>query len=81
MSKAKKHKRLAEGEVTGHTHRVAASDAWVEGDGEERSLEAPSGTPITHEEHGTEVLPPGQYHISRQRELDPDTEEARAVKD
>jgi len=78
---AKKHKRLAEGEVTGHSHVAVAEDAWVEGEGETRSLNAPSGTPVEHEEHKRFELPPGEYYITRQRELDPDTEEARAVVD
>ena len=77
----KKSKILAEGEVTGHAHKVLADDAVVVGDGNERSLSCPSGTEITHEEHGVQVIPPGDYDISRQRETDPDTEEARAVAD
>jgi len=77
----RRDKNLAEGEVTGHAHRVAADDAVVYGEGTERELHAPNGTSITHEEHKTEVLPPGKYDISRQREINPDTEEARAVKD
>lgn len=77
----KRHKRLAEGEVTGHSHVAVADDAWVEGDGEMRVLTAPSGTPIEHEEHQRYELPPGEYVISRQREIDPDTEEIRMIKD
>jgi len=76
-----RHKRLAEGEVTGHSHVAVAEDAWVDGDSERRQLSAPSGTDISHEEHRTFTLPPGEYNISRQREIDPDTEEARAVMD
>jgi hypothetical protein len=75
------HKRLAEGEVTGHAHVAVADDAFVIGDGIERELRAPNGTPVTHEEHGTFTLPPGDFNISRQREIDPDGEEARAVRD
>jgi hypothetical protein len=81
MAKSKKHKCLAEGEVTGHAHRVAARNAWVVGDGEERLLTAPNGTDVTHEEHKTVTIPPGDYQITRQREIDPDTEEARVVAD
>jgi hypothetical protein len=76
-----KHKRLAEGEVTGHAHVVTAEDAWVIGTEDERELEAPSGTEVTHEEHGPISLPAGAYVVRRQRECDPDTEEARAVRD
>lgn len=71
---------LAEGEVTGHAHRVGTT-AEVWGDGIERRLVAPRGTDVSHEEHKTITLPPGEYDITRQRELDPDTEEARAVAD
>lgn len=76
-----KHKTLAEGEVTGHAHRVDAADAWVVGRGDRRELSAPSGTAITHEEHRTIELPAGDFDISRQRTIDPDDEEARSVAD
>lgn len=76
-----KHKRLAEGETTGHVHLAEALDAFVTGFGTQRELSAPSGTPVSHEEHKRYELPPGEYSIDRQREIDPDTEEARAVAD
>jgi hypothetical protein len=77
----KKHRTLAEGEATGHSHVVTAEDAVVIGDGEQRELSAPSGTKVVHEEHKTIELPKGDYDINRQRETDPDTEEARKVAD
>jgi hypothetical protein len=78
----RKDKNLAEGEVTGHTHRVLEDDALVYGDGAQRELHAPSGATVTHEEHKTfHGLPPGDYEIDRQREIDPDSEEAQAVRD
>jgi hypothetical protein len=77
----KKHKHLAEGEVTGHHHTVLADDAFVVGTDIERQLYAPTGTPVIHEEHGERFIPPGDYIIDRQREIDPDTEEARRVAD
>lgn len=79
----KKSKILAEGEVTGHAHRVSAEDAWVIGEDtdEVKTLSAPSGTEVTHEEHGTINLPADDYDVSQQREIDPDTEEARRVAD
>lgn len=76
-----KHKRLAEGEVTGHTHVAQAEDAWVIGGSVERELSAPSGTAISHEEHAKYEILPGDYRVTRQREIDPDTDEARAVSD
>lgn len=78
---SEKHKRLAEGEVTGHTHVAVADDAWVEGEGDERTLVAPTGTPIEHEEHKRFELPPGEYDVTRQREIDPDSEAIRNVED
>ena len=74
-------KRLAEGEVTGHAHVATAADAWVEGAGDERLLAAPSGTEVTHEEHGTISVPAGTYDVRRQREIDPDTEDVLAIRD
>lgn len=79
--KIKKHKRIGEGEVTGHTHLITAEDAYVEGETDERLLECPFGTDITHEEHKTMEIPAGRYKIYGQQEIDPDTEEARAVRD
>ena len=77
----KKHKRVGEGEVTGHVHQVLADDAYVVGEEDERELIAPSGTAVTHEEHKTIELPASKYRVYGQQEIDPDTEEARAVQD
>lgn len=77
----KRHKRIGEGEVTGHVHEVIAEDAFVTGEQDERSLDAPSGTGIKHQEHKTIEVPPGKYRVYGQQEIDPDTEEARAVRD
>ena len=74
-------KVLATGEATGHAHRVSAEDAEVVGTEDALELEAPTGTPITHEEHKTVTLPPGTYVVSRQRECDPQTAETRRVSD
>lgn len=72
---------LASGEITGHHHRATATDVAVYGSGIERRLHAPTGTAVVHEEHKRIEIPPGEYDITRQREIDPDTEEARAVAD
>jgi len=77
----KKHKFLAEGELTGHYHETTAKDSFVVGDGVDRKLSVPTGTEITHQEHKTIQLPTGDYDITRQREIDPDTEEINAVQD
>ena len=76
-----KHKRIGEGEVTGHVHTVLAEDAFVIGEQDERQLDCPSGTSITHEEYKTIEVPPGKYKVYGQKEIDPDTEEARVVSD
>ena len=72
---------LASGEVTGHHHRASGAGVSVYGEGEDRLLAAPEGADVTHEEHKQITLPPGEYDITRQREIDPDTEEARSVVD
>ena len=77
----RKDKNLAEGEVTGHAHRCNSDTATVFGEGAARLLVCPDGTEVTHEEHKTIDIPPGEYDITIQREIDPDTEEARTVAD
>jgi len=65
---------VAEGEVTGHAHRVRGpvvtlrdeSDARIEG---RLSLDLPAGGAITHEEHRTIVIVPGRYEVRHQRTL------------
>ena len=75
-------KHLAEGETTGHFHAAVAADATVFdlGDGL-LVLDAPSGTDVTHQEHGTITVPPGLYDRSIVREYDHASEEARQVVD
>jgi hypothetical protein len=70
--KRREDKNLAEGEVTGHAHRVITDDVVVYGEGEVREMSAPSGAVVTHEEHKTVSLPPGEYSITIQREEQPD---------
>jgi len=79
-----KHKRLAEGEATGHSHTAVADDAEVYAENEtvfDRELRTPSGTEITHEEHKTIKLPAGEYDITIQKEFDPMEREIRQVRD
>lgn len=72
---------LAEGEVTGHAHRVErAADARVLSTGSGRYLEVLANeTTIVHEEHGPITLPKGIYEIRIQREYSP--QEIRRVVD
>jgi hypothetical protein len=71
---------LADGEVTGHAHRVTGQ-AEVFDDDSDRVLRAASPVEVEHEEHKTISLPAGEYRTFKQQEIDPDTEEARAVAD
>jgi hypothetical protein len=63
---------LAEGEVTGHAHTVSAVDAELFVDEVEMYLKVNTETGLTHEEHATITLPPGDYKIVRQREYSPE---------
>ena len=79
--KRRKDNVLAEGEATGHAHRATGDGVAVYGDGDDRKLQAPKGTVVTHEEHGLQTWPPGDYDISRVQEFDPFEEEIRNVQD
>lgn len=71
---------LAYGEVTGHAHAILDEGvSQIELKEGERYLNAPDGATITHEEHGTIVLPEGVFLIQRQKEYSP--EEVRNVAD
>ena len=72
---------LAEGEATGHAHVATSNDVEIFGNDIEREMNAPNGTDVVHEEHKTMPIPAGTYDITRQREIDPDDEEARYVAD
>lgn len=77
-------KNLAEGEVTGHAHRVfgdPGAEVFDQDEKGESRLLKTSGCEVTHEEHKTITLESGQYDVTRQREIDPDSEEVRALRD
>jgi len=65
---------VAEGEVTGHAHRVRGIGARLrrlehaEREGVIR-LDVPAGGVIRHEEHATITLPPGVYEVRHQRTM------------
>jgi hypothetical protein len=60
---------LAEGEATGHAHAILDVKAVeVLRDGSETYLRVKSPTEITHEEHNTLKVEPGEYLIRRQVE-------------
>jgi hypothetical protein len=71
---------IAEGEVTGHAHRVCELAEVVEEDGV-KIVKAPNGTTVTHEEHGPKILAPGEYRTGIAQEYDPMAEEVREVRD
>lgn len=73
---------IAEGETTGHAHRVDLSgvDVFVADDGT-LYCQAQKAFVITHEEHKIITLPKGNYKVRRVLEYDHFAEEARAVAD
>lgn len=75
--KKRENATLAYGEVTGHSHAIAAADRgtaevfeigaglYLHVSDQGISLE---GVTIQHEEHGPITLPPGDYEVTIQRE-------------
>jgi len=75
------HCRLAEGEITGHAHRISEPHTadLFEGNGERfLHIRAPQAT-LMHEEHAPITLEQGIYRVWIQREYSP--EEIRRVID
>lgn len=75
------HLVLAEGELTGHSHRIAERDAaqlFQRGNDMFLSVTSDSAT-LVHQEHGPIVLTQGVYRVWRQREYAP--REIRFVRD
>jgi len=72
---------LAEGEATGHAHRVIG-DAELLRLGGRLFLRVLGGdVRVIHEEHADMKIPPGEYRIGRVREYDYFAEKARPVRD
>lgn len=67
------HLTLAEGEVTGHSHRISEGEAELyEKDGT-MYLKVLSETAIlTHEEHKEIAIPQGEWMVRIQREYEPE---------
>ncbi len=65
---------LAEGEFTGHAHRLECLDtALVYRRGSDQYLHVTAvQAVIVHEEHGPVALAPGVYRVWRQREYTPE---------
>lgn len=65
---------LAHGEVTGHTHSIASTDAvqYVDDSGATFLEVTAAMAALEHQEHSTISLDQGTYKITRQREYSPE---------
>ncbi len=75
------HLVLAEGELTGHSHRIAeqgAAQLYQSFTGMYLRITEKIGT-LIHQEHGPIQLPRGAYRVWRQREYSP--RDIRTVRD
>lgn len=72
---------LAEGEITGHSHRIEeAQTAVLYSSGGELFLDVTADVAtVVHEEHAPIQLPRGYYRVWRQREYTP--QEIRTIRD
>lgn len=61
---------LAEGEVTGHFHRLRSKQMLVSMHEGQKFIELEQEGKLTHEEHNTLHIPKGKYEIMLQREVD-----------
>jgi hypothetical protein len=77
-AKRKQTKIVAEGEVTGHAHRL--ENGTIYEDGEQLYVRARKGAALTHEEHLREEIAQDEYQVTIQREYD-DEKEWRQVAD
>lgn len=76
------HLILAEGEATGHAHRIVSGDAVLFAAETSLYLKVTSEKALlTHEEHGEQNIERGLYRIGGVREMDYDEMEARRVQD
>ena len=73
---------LAEGEATGHAHRLDLShaDVFVAEDGA-LYVRASAPSILSHEEHHAITVEPGTWRVWRVREVDPFSEGVRRVAD
>jgi hypothetical protein len=73
---------LAEGEVTGHKHRISDGKAELyERDGVVYLRVLSPTALLTHEEHHAVTIPQGNWAVRVQREYEPNTENWRSVAD
>lgn len=81
VDKNKTDNCLAYGEVTGHAHRISSGVVEFLKMGTQTFLRVKEEAALSHEEHKTIILPPGDYQYGGTQEFDYDTEEARRVAD
>lgn len=67
-----KSRVLAEGEATGHAHRLRAGRGRVVQTAAMLYVLNRYRAYVDHEEHETVVLPPGAWEVRRQREYEPE---------
>jgi len=86
-AKARTSGIVAQGEATGHHHRIAADDMQVAElmeigwQGNLMLKVSEHGISIVHEEHKTVTIPPGTYKVHQAREFDYMARFARTVRD
>lgn len=73
---------LAEGETTGHAHRMARPvEMFQAPQSQDVFMSVPKRMELMHEEHATQVIEPGMYRVGRVVEYDYVEREARNVQD
>ena len=68
---------------TGHKHRLKVKEKEVEvySIGDQTYLNIKGESKLTHEEHGTHLIPAGWYVVEQEREFDYFANSARKVQD
>ena len=61
---------IAEGEITGHCHRLDENSDVFVGPTGDLYFEAKKDSDLVHDEHDTITIPEGTYKVIRQREYD-----------
>lgn len=73
-AKRLRHRTLAHGEITGHSHQIKEKDGvvlWQQANELFLEIEAPFAT-VVHQEHAPIEIPTGVYRVWRQREYTPE---------
>jgi hypothetical protein len=74
VARSKRGVVLAEGEVTGHAHRIPSRSASLyksETDARFLRVRGPAPAKLEHEEHSTITIPPGNYRVTIHTEYVP----------